>query len=107
MSDIVIGLPPETRWQRFKRSVGKIHPIVQAAVVAGIFSLLGLWLGSALESARLQSEVSDLEKAVKARDTTIRDKTADIQRLEHFLLLSAPSPWSGMLVQKEKHCASL
>ena len=85
MSDIVIGLPPETRWQRFKRSAGKTHPIVQAAVVAGIFSLLGLWLGSALESGRLQSKVSDLEKAVKARDTTIRDKTADIQRLETLL----------------------
>ncbi len=39
MSDFIIDLPPESKWHRFLDKIKRINPGVQAAIVAGIFSL--------------------------------------------------------------------
>lgn len=82
MSDTIIDLPPESWWNRFWRNIKKIHPGVQAAIVAGIFSLAGIWLGYQLQSSGLNSTVNSLKSQVKKQAAIIRDKTAEIQRLE-------------------------
>ncbi len=77
--------PPESKWDRFWGHIKKIHPGVQAAIVAGVFSLIGIWFGYHLQSSGLESKVSSLEENVTKRESVIRDKTAEIQRLETLL----------------------
>ena len=85
MSDYIIDLPPESKWDRFWGKIKKIHPGVQAAIVAGIFSLAGIWLGYQLQESGLKSKVISLEELSEKQDKTIREKTAEIQRLETLL----------------------
>jgi hypothetical protein len=85
VNDMFIGLPPESRLQRFFGSLKKIHPGVQAAIIAGIFSLIGIWYGSQIKSAKLQSKVTDLEGTISERDLKIRSQSSEIQRLETLL----------------------
>lgn len=85
MSNFIIDMPPESKWNRFCGKIKKMHPGVQAAIVAGIFSLAGIWLGYKLQSDGLHSKVNSLEALVKQQDTTIRDRTAETQRLETLL----------------------
>jgi hypothetical protein len=53
--------------------------------VAGVFGLLGLWLGSCLQSGELHDQVNGLSGQLSQRDKTIQEKTAEIQRLETLL----------------------
>jgi len=82
---MIIGPPPESRCGRFKGALAKIHPIVWAAVTAGVFGLLGLWLGSFLQSAKLQAQVDTLTGQLSQQDKMIQEKTAEVQRLETLL----------------------
>ena len=85
MSDFMIGLPPESKWQRVLSSLKKLNPVVQATIVAGIFSLAGILLGYQLQLSGITSKVSELKNLVKKQDTIIIDKTSEIQRLETLL----------------------
>ena len=44
MSWIKIGPPPESRWDRIRGSIGRIPPLVWAALITGILGLPALWL---------------------------------------------------------------
>jgi len=85
MSDFMIGLPPESKWQRGLASLKKLNPVVQATIIAGIFSLAGILLGYQLQSSGITSKVSALKDLVKKQDTIISNKTSEIQRLETLL----------------------
>jgi hypothetical protein len=44
MGWIAIGPPPESRWDRIRGSISRIHPLVWAALITGIFGLPAYWL---------------------------------------------------------------
>jgi len=77
MTDMIIGPPPESWWRRTLSQI-KLHPAVYAAIVAGFFGLVGLWLGSRLEASQLKHRVAGLEASLIHKD-------AEIQRLETLL----------------------
>lgn len=91
----MIDVPPDTKWDRTLSKIKKINPIVQAAIIAGIFSLAGTWLGIQLQSSGNQARIDDLEKQVNEQKTTIIDKTTEIQRLETLL-----TPFRTIALQK-------
>jgi len=95
MSDHIIPLPPESRWDRFVRPFKKIHPSVQAVIVAGVFGIFGTWFGYHLQSTGLNQEVSSLKEKVEQQDAIIRNKTQEIQRLETQLM-----PFRTIAIQK-------
>ncbi len=87
MNGMMIGPPPETRWDRFKGLFTKIHPTVWAAIIAGVFGLLGLWLGSCLQSGKLQEKVDRLTE----QSTDLKEKSAELHReLPYYKNLVAP-----------------
>ena len=84
MSEMIIGPPPQTRWQRIWAKL-KLHPNVQIAIVGGLFTLAGLWLGSCLDASQLRPQIEGLRAQLSDKDTTIQSKDREIQRLETLL----------------------
>ncbi|MBI9020862.1 MAG: hypothetical protein JEZ10_06380 [Verrucomicrobia bacterium] len=82
MSNIFIGLPPESRIRRFFGALKKIHPAAQAAIIAGVFSVFGIWYGSHIKSAKLESKLADIERESAEKQSVIISQKAEIQRLE-------------------------
>lgn len=84
MTDFTIGLPPETWWERTKAKC-KLHPVIWAAVIAGVFGLAGIILGARMEAPKLRETVKTLEARIAERNNDIRAKEMEIQRLETLL----------------------
>jgi len=51
--DFMIGLPPESGWERFKGRLSRIHPVIWAAIITSIFSLVGVIVVALNRSASL------------------------------------------------------
>ena len=94
MTNMIVGPPPELWWGRIKKKV-TLHPMVTAAIVAGALGLLGLWLGSRLEAPRLRECITKLEAQLVEKETVIRARDVEVQRLETLL-----TPFRTMALEK-------
>jgi len=84
MTDLVIGPPPESRWKKIMVQL-KPHPIIVSAIIAGIFTIMGLLIGSRLEAPKLKKTIKELEGKIDEKENIVRQKDTEIQRLETLL----------------------
>ena len=66
MGQFMIGLPPESRWDRIRGVLGRIHPSIWVAIITGIFGLPALWLYKQTDSSSSASTSGSSSPAVYA-----------------------------------------
>lgn len=73
--------PAESKWARIRRKLN-MPPPVQAAVVAGVFSILVLWGQSCTRASRLEGRVQVMQDRIAVLSTELDTKRSDIHSLE-------------------------
>lgn len=94
MGDFIIPPAPESWFDRIKRRF-TLPTAIWAVIIAGTFSLLGIFLGSQLEAPKLKVKIEALKGDIEKKATAIQEKDIKIQSLETELV-----PFRTLTIEK-------